>query len=80
VQGQLYVIRPDGKGMRQLTHFKEGTWAGSASFSPDGKWITFAKAGRGGGSGRVCHADGRKRGQASDSHDCLGQRPRLGRR
>jgi TolB protein len=47
-QGQLYVIRPDGKGMRRLTHFKDGTWIGSASFSPDGKWITFAKAGRGG--------------------------------
>jgi Tol biopolymer transport system component len=47
-QGQLYVIRPDGKGLRQLTHFKEGTWVGSASFSPDGKRITFAKAGRGG--------------------------------
>jgi TolB protein len=47
-QGQLYVIRPDGRGMRQLTHFKQGTWVGSASFSPDGKWITFAKAGLGG--------------------------------
>lgn len=47
-QGQLYVIRPDGKGVRQLTRFKEGTWIGSASFSPDGKSITFAKAGRGG--------------------------------
>jgi TolB protein len=47
-QGQLYVIRPDGKDMRQLTSFKDGTWVGSASFSPDGKWITFAKAGRGG--------------------------------
>ena len=34
--------------MRQLTHFKPGTWIGSASFSPDGRWITFAKAGRGG--------------------------------
>ncbi len=47
-QGQLYVIRPDGKGLRQLTHVKDGTWIGSASFSPDGKWITFAKAGVGG--------------------------------
>jgi Tol biopolymer transport system component len=47
-QGQLYVIRPDGTGMRQLTHVKEGTWLGSAAFSPDGKWITFAMAGRGG--------------------------------
>jgi TolB protein len=47
-QGQLYVIRPDGRDMHQLTNFKEGTWVGSASFSPDGRWITFAKAGRGG--------------------------------
>jgi TolB protein len=47
-QGQLYVIRPDGIGMRQLTHFKAGTFVGSASFSPDGKWITFARSGRGG--------------------------------
>jgi TolB protein len=58
-QGQLYVIRPDGKGMRQLTHAKEGTWIGSASFSPDGKWITFAKAGRGGAADVfVMHTDG----------------------
>jgi TolB protein len=58
-QGQLYVIRPDGKGMRQLTHAKEGTWIGSASFSPDGKWITFAKSGRGGAADVfVMHTDG----------------------
>jgi Tol biopolymer transport system component len=58
-QGQLYVIRPDGKNMRQLTHLKEGTWIGSASFSPDGKWITFAKAGRGGAADVfVMRADG----------------------
>ena len=58
-QGQLYVIRPDGKGMRQLTHVKDGTWLGSASFSPDGKWIAFAKAGRDGAADVfVMHADG----------------------
>jgi TolB protein len=58
-QGQLYVIRPDGKGMRQLTHVKDGTWLGSASFSPDGKWITFAKAGVGGAADVfVMRADG----------------------
>jgi TolB protein len=49
-QGQLYVIRPDGSDMRRLTHFKPGTFVGSASFSPDGNWITFAKSGRGGAS------------------------------
>jgi Tol biopolymer transport system component len=58
-QGQLYVIRPDGSGMRQLTHFKAGTWIGSMSFSPDGRWITFAKAGRGGAADVfVMRADG----------------------
>ena len=47
-QSQVYVIRPDGSGLRPLTHFKAGTTVLSYSFSPDGKWITFAKSGRGG--------------------------------
>ena len=47
-QSQIYVIRPDGSGMRALTRFKTGTMVLSYSFSPDGKWITFAKTGRGG--------------------------------
>jgi TolB protein len=47
-QSQIYVIDPDGKGLRPLTHFKAGTTVLSYSFSPDGKWITFAKSGRGG--------------------------------
>ena len=47
-QSQIYVIRPDGSGLRPLTHFKAGTTVLSYSFSPDGKWITFAKSGRGG--------------------------------
>jgi TolB protein len=45
---QVYVVRPDGTGLRQLTRFKAGTIVLSYSFSPDGKWITFAKSGRGG--------------------------------
>jgi Tol biopolymer transport system component len=45
---QVYVIRPDGTGLRQLTRFKPGTSVLSYSFSPDGKWITFTKSGRGG--------------------------------
>jgi TolB protein len=47
-QSQIYVVRRDGTGLRALTHFATGTTVFSSSFSPDGKWITFAKAGRGG--------------------------------
>jgi TolB protein len=42
-QSQIYVVRPDGTGLRRLTHFSQGTQVLSYSFSPDGKWITFAK-------------------------------------
>ena len=47
-QSQIYVVRPDGTGLRQLTRFKAGTAVLSYSFSPDGKWIMFAKSGKGG--------------------------------
>lgn len=47
-QSQIYVVRPDGTGLRRLTRFKAGTTVLSYSFSPDGKWITFAKSGKGG--------------------------------
>ena len=39
---------PDGSRLRTLTHFKPGTTVLSHSFSPDGKWIVFAKSGLGG--------------------------------
>jgi TolB protein len=44
-QSQIYVVRPDGRGLRALTHFKPGIQVLSYSFSPDGKLITFAKTG-----------------------------------
>jgi Tol biopolymer transport system component len=47
-QSQIYVARPDGSGLRPLTHFGSGTTVLSYSFSPNGKWIVFAKSGRGG--------------------------------
>jgi TolB protein len=47
-QSQIATIRPDGSGLRTLTHFKPGTTVLSHSFSPDGKRIVFAKSGRGG--------------------------------
>jgi TolB protein len=47
-QSQIYVVRTDGSGLRPLTRFKPGTTVLSYSFSPDGKWVTFSKSGRGG--------------------------------
>lgn len=45
-QSQVYVVRPDGTGMKQLTHFKQGTIVTSSSFSPDGNWITLGATGK----------------------------------
>jgi Tol biopolymer transport system component len=47
-QSQIYVVRPDGTGLKQLTHLKGGTTVLSTSFSPDGKWIVLAATGKGG--------------------------------
>lgn len=44
ISANIYTIRPDGTGLRQLTHARGGTVQhASSSFSPDGKWITFAR-------------------------------------
>lgn len=43
IQGQYFLMRPDGTGRRQISHFPNGTFVGSASFSPDGRSIVFAK-------------------------------------
>jgi Tol biopolymer transport system component len=47
-QSQIYVVKPDGSALRAITHFRSGTEVLSYSFSPDGKWITFAKTGASG--------------------------------
>jgi TolB protein len=47
-QSQIYVVRPDGSGLRAITHFRPGTEVLSYSFSPDGNLITFAKTGASG--------------------------------
>jgi TolB protein len=56
---QLYTVRPNGAGLRQLSHFPQSRAVLSSSFSPDGRWITVALDGR---AGRpdvyVMHADG----------------------
>jgi TolB protein len=45
--GNLYTIHPDGSGLHELTDYDPGTIVLSYSFSPDGRWITFAKSGVG---------------------------------
>jgi Tol biopolymer transport system component len=44
-RGNVYTIAPDGSGLRQLTHYPAPTpVVSTGSFSPDGKWVTFAKS------------------------------------
>jgi Tol biopolymer transport system component len=63
ISANLYTVRPDGTGMRQLTHARGGSidYLG-ATFSPDGKWITFARTPGAGDAGNadvfVMRADG----------------------
>lgn len=41
----LFTIHPDGTGLRQVTHLAPMTKLYSASFSPDGGFITFGQTG-----------------------------------
>jgi Tol biopolymer transport system component len=57
--GDYYTIRPDGRGLRRLTHFGPKATTGAARWSPDGTSIVFANAGVGGTDDiYVMHADG----------------------
>jgi TolB protein len=63
VSANLYTVRPDGTGLTQLTHAKGGhVQYLSASFSPDGKWLTVSRTPGSGRKGNadvyVMHADG----------------------
>jgi TolB protein len=40
--GDIYSIRPNGQGLRQLTHFPPGTGVQLGSYSPDGQRIVFS--------------------------------------
>ena len=42
---QLYVVRPDGRDLRQVTHVSPDTMLLSSSFSPDGTKIVYAQSG-----------------------------------
>jgi TolB protein len=48
LDSQLYVVHPDGSGLRQVTHLSADTLLLSASFSPNGQKIVYAQTGAGG--------------------------------
>jgi TolB protein len=48
LNSQLYVIHPDGSGLRQITHVSADTQLLSASFSPDGTRIVYSQTGTAG--------------------------------
>lgn len=41
--GNTAVVRPDGSGLVQLTHYSGDLGAGGAVYSPDGRWIVFRR-------------------------------------
>lgn len=59
-QSQIYLVHPNGTGLKQLTHFKPGAIVTSSRFSPDGKLIVFGTNGVGGDAADVfvMNADG----------------------
>jgi Tol biopolymer transport system component len=44
--GNIYTIRPDGTGLRQITHFRQTALSSKVSISADGEWVLFAKGDR----------------------------------
>ena len=58
-QSDYWTVRPDGTGLKQLTHFKLGTLVLKASYSPDGDWIVYGSDyGNGKADLYVMRADG----------------------
>ncbi len=39
--GNMDIIRPDGSGLKQVTHYDGDLGAGGAVYSPDGRWILY---------------------------------------
>ena len=61
-------MRPDGTGLKQLTHFKIGTLVLKASYSPDGDWIVYGSDyGNGKADLYVMRADGTGQRQLTHS-------------
>ena len=56
-QSDYWNVRPDGTGLKQLTHFEQGTLVLATSYSPDGAWIVYGSDGAGGADLHVMRAD-----------------------
>jgi Tol biopolymer transport system component len=58
-QSDYWTVRPDGSGLRRLTHFEPGTTVLSTSYSADGRWIAYGTSGVAGNADVfVMRADG----------------------
>jgi Tol biopolymer transport system component len=68
---QIFTIRPDGTGLRQLTHVAKGHAAGSPEFSPDGTRIVFTIDGQ----VWVMNADGTGQRQLTRQAGFVNQQP-----
>jgi Tol biopolymer transport system component len=68
---QIFTIRPDGTGLRQLTHVARGHAAGSPEVSPDGRRVVFTIDGQ----VWVMHADGSGQRQLTHQAGFVNQRP-----
>src|SRR5215467_4143095 len=68
---QIFTIRPDGAGLRQLTHVARGHAAGSPEFSPDGTRIVFTIDGQ----IWVRNADGNAQHQLTNQAGFVNQQP-----
>jgi Tol biopolymer transport system component len=70
-RAQIFTIRPDGTGLRQLTHVTKGHAAGSPEFSPDGTRIVFTVDGQ----IWVMNADGTGQHQLTRQAGFVNQQP-----
>jgi Tol biopolymer transport system component len=68
---QIFTIRPDGTGLRQLTHVAKGHAASSPEFSPDGTKIVFTVDGQ----IWVMNADGSAQRQLASQAGFVNQQP-----
>ena len=77
-QSQIYVVRPDGSGLRPLTRFKAGTTVLSYSFSPGRQVDHVRQVGSRRAARHLRHASERNGYPTGHADRALGQRSRLG--
>jgi Tol biopolymer transport system component len=68
---QIYSVRPDGSGLRQLTHVAKGHFAADPNVSPDGTRIAFTKDDQ----VWVMNADGSAKQQLTSDTDFNNRQP-----